>query len=71
MGTFIKVSVDDKSCFGLEKCEECVRICPVNIYEGKGMKIRVKEENEDECILCDLCITKCGAHAVSIKRLYE
>ncbi len=71
MGTFIKVTVNDTSCSGLEKCEECIRICPVNIFEGKGVNIKVKEENEDECILCGLCTAKCDADAISIKKLYE
>lgn len=71
MGVFIKVGIDDKRCLGLEKSGECVRICPVNIFEAKGGRVVVKEENEDECILCNLCIDKCQGSAISVKKLYE
>lgn len=71
MGIFIRVEIDDKKCLGPEKCGECVRICPVNIFEVKSGNIAVKEENEDECILCNLCLDKCKPSAISIKKLYE
>ena len=71
MGMFIRVEIDDKKCLGLEKSGECIRICPVNIFEAKGGRVVVKEENEDECTLCNLCIDKCQSCAISIKKLYE
>jgi ferredoxin len=70
MGIFIRVDIDDKKCLGAEKSGACVRICPVNIFEVKGKKVVVKEENEDECILCNLCLDKCQPSAISIKKLY-
>ena len=35
MGMFIRVEIDDKKCLGLEKSGECIRICPVNIFEAR------------------------------------
>jgi len=71
MGMFIRVEIDDKKCLGLEKSGECIRICPVNIFEAKDGRVVVKEENEDECTLCSLCMDKCQPCAISIKKLYE
>jgi NAD-dependent dihydropyrimidine dehydrogenase PreA subunit len=71
MGTFIEVHIDSKKCLGPKKSGECVRICPVNIFEAKDGKTMVREENEDECILCNLCLDKCQTSAITIKRLYE
>ena len=71
MGIFIKVNIDRKRCLGPEKSGECIRICPVNIFEASEGKVVVKEENEDECILCNLCLDKCHVAAISIKKLYE
>ena len=71
MGVFIRVEIDEKKCLGLAKSGECVRICPVNIFEGKEGRVVVKEENEDECTLCNLCLSKCQPSAIAIKKLYE
>ena len=71
MGIFIKVRIDDKKCLGPEKSGECVRICPVNIFETRQKRVVVREENEDECILCNLCLDKCLPCAISIEKLYE
>ena len=71
MGIFIRVDVDQKKCLGPEKSGKCVRICPVNIFEAKDGRVAVREENEDECTLCNLCLDQCEASAISIKKLYD
>ncbi len=71
MGVFIKVDIDPEKCLGPEKSGECVRICPVNIFEVKDGKTVIQEANEDECILCRLCLDKCRGSAIAITKLYE
>jgi NAD-dependent dihydropyrimidine dehydrogenase PreA subunit len=71
MGTFIRVEIDERKCLGPAKSGECLRICPVNVFEAKDGKIVVKEENEDECTLCNLCLSKCEVSAITIRILYE
>lgn len=71
MGIFIKVNIDDEKCLGPEGGGECVRICPVNIFEVREERVAVREENEDECILCNLCLDKCQVSAISIKKVYD
>ena len=68
MGIFIKVEIDQGKCLGPEKSGECVRICPVNIFEVKEGRVIINEENEDECILCNLCLEKCQPKAIAIKK---
>ena len=70
MGIFVQVSVDDQKCLGPEKSGECIRICPVNIFEARDGRTVVREENADECILCNLCLDKCQTSAISIEKLY-
>ena len=71
MSEFIKVEIDQTLCSGIEACGECVKVCPVNVFEGGGDRPAIVEENEDECTLCDLCRQACGTHAVTIRKLYE
>ena len=71
MGVFIRVKIEDKKCLGPDRSGECVKICPVNIFETKQGRVVVKEENEDECILCNLCMDRCQPAAISIEKLYE
>ncbi|RMF92154.1 MAG: 4Fe-4S dicluster domain-containing protein [Candidatus Schekmanbacteria bacterium] len=66
---FINVKIKE-GCLGVEKCGECVKICPVNIFEAKDGKVSIVEKNEDECTLCDLCLQKCPVNVVSIEKLY-
>ena len=71
MGEFIKIEIDQTTCSGIETCDECVKVCPVNIFEKRDNDLVIVEENEDECTLCDLCKRACGSHAVTIHKLYE
>jgi len=71
MGEFIKIEVVFSKCAGINACGGCVRVCPVNIFEKKDDKPVIREENEDECTLCDLCDQACRPSAISIHKLYE
>ena len=71
MGEFIKVGIDFGSCVGVEKCGECIKVCPVNIFEAEGKDTTIVESNEDECTLCELCTQVCKPGAITIRKLYE
>ena len=71
MSEFIKLAIDLDRCSGIEKCGECFRVCPVNIFTSNGDYPVVVESNEDECTLCDLCLEGCEADAITIQKLYE
>ena len=50
-----------------EKCvgdEECVEVCPVDVYEmedGKAVPV-----NADECLGCESCLEVCESDAITI-----
>ena len=71
MGIFIAVTVDADRCSSEGGCRECVQRCPVDVFVREGGAIaEVVEANEDECILCDLCVAHCPVEAVAITKRY-
>ena len=52
--------------------QKLVEVCPVNIFDldASGSAV-VVEENEDECVLCDLCVQAAPQGKVRIIKLYE
>jgi NAD-dependent dihydropyrimidine dehydrogenase PreA subunit len=69
---FIRVEVDAEAAADRELAKKLVEVCPVNIFdvdaEGKAV---VVQENEDECVLCDLCVQAAPAGRVRVVKLYE
>jgi NAD-dependent dihydropyrimidine dehydrogenase PreA subunit len=56
--------VDQDKCTG---CEECVDICPVDVYEivdGKSTPV-----NAEECVGCDSCVEVCPEGAITVEEL--
>ena len=71
MSEFIKIEIDMDRCSGIEKCGNCILVCPVNIFTENGdYPLKIKD-NEDECTLCNLCLQGCKADAITIHKLYE
>ena len=55
------VEVDADKCIG---DEECVEVCPVDVYEmqdGKAVPV-----NMEECLGCESCIEVCEQDAITI-----
>jgi len=71
-GMFIDVKVDPKAAADPARAKKLVEVCPVNIFaqEADG-RLRIVEENLDECVLCELCIQAAPAGAVRVIKLYE
>ncbi len=56
-----EVVVDNEKCEG---CEECVEVCPVDVFEMKDEKsIPVEAE---ECLGCESCVEVCEHEAITI-----
>ena len=54
--------VDTEKCIG---CEECVDVCPVDVYEMQDSKS--VPVNADECLGCESCIEVCEQGAITIE----
>ena len=55
------VVVDEEKCIG---CEECVNICPVDVYEMQNEKS--VPVNAEECIGCESCVEVCEQEAITV-----
>lgn len=55
-------TVDPDKCEG---CEECVDVCPVEVFEmvdDKSVPV-----NADECLGCESCVEVCEAGAITVE----
>ena len=59
-----KPEVDAKKCIG---CEECVEVCPVDVYEIQYAK--AVPTNWEECTGCESCIEVCESGAITITEI--
>ena len=71
-GLFIDVKVSEKAAKDPAVAAKLAEVCPVDIFklDRSGM-LRIIEENLDECVLCDLCITAAPSNSVEVVKLYE
>ena len=69
-GMFIDVRVDAKAADDPTVARRLAEVCPVGIFEAQGPRLRIVEENLDECVLCDLCLAAAPG-AVRVVKLYE
>ena len=56
--------VDPEKCQG---CEECVDVCPVEVFEMEDGKAVVIEP--DECLGCETCVEVCPEGALTVTEL--
>jgi NAD-dependent dihydropyrimidine dehydrogenase PreA subunit len=68
---FIDVEVDEKTAADPAAAARIAEVCPVGIFDASGGRLRIVEENLDECVLCDLCIEAAPPGAVRVRKLYE
>ena len=68
---FIRVEIEPEAAADRELAKKLVEVCPVNIFDldADGRAV-VVPENEDECVLCDLCVQAAPPGRVRIVKLY-
>ena len=71
-GMFIDVKVDPAVAADPALAKKLTEVCPVNIFaQEKDGRLRIVEENLDECVLCELCIQAAPPGKVQVIKLYE
>jgi NAD-dependent dihydropyrimidine dehydrogenase PreA subunit len=71
-GLFIDVKVADKAAKDSAIVAKLAEVCPVDIFEqAQSGELRIVEENLDECVLCDLCMSAAPSNTVEIIKHYE
>jgi NAD-dependent dihydropyrimidine dehydrogenase PreA subunit len=68
---FIDVLVDEKVAADPAVARKLAEVCPVGIFDAKGPRLRIVDENLDECVLCDLCLAAAPEGSVRVVKLYE
>jgi len=58
------VNVDPEKCEG---CEECVDVCPVEVFEMEDDKS--VPVNADECLGCESCVEVCEPGAITVEEI--
>lgn len=58
------VIVDEAKC---EACEECVDVCPVEVFEMIDDKS--SPVNADECLGCESCVEVCEPGAITVEEV--
>jgi NAD-dependent dihydropyrimidine dehydrogenase PreA subunit len=70
MGLFVEIATDDSRFASVAEREACVRACPVDVFAVDGGELTTVADNEDECILCGLCVAIAPPGSVSVRRRY-
>ena len=55
-------TVNQEKCVG---CEECVNVCPVEVFKMEGEKS--VPANAEECVGCESCVEVCEADAITVQ----
>ena len=70
-GMFIDVKVEKRAADDAGLAAKLAEVCPVGIFDAGEGRLRIVEENLDECVLCDLCIDAAPKGTVQVIKLYE
>ena len=72
MALFIEVVVDPAIAKNAEQVAKLVEACPVDIFaKKKDGSLQIRDENLDECTLCELCLSVGKPGQVKVRKLYE
>jgi NAD-dependent dihydropyrimidine dehydrogenase PreA subunit len=70
-GIFIQIEVDPSVATDAALAKALEEACPVDIFAAMDSGVRVVAENQDECVLCALCLDASPEGAVTVRKLYD
>ncbi|MDP6239205.1 MAG: ferredoxin family protein [Anaerolineales bacterium] len=70
MGIFINIEINAESLTA-EQAALIPPACPVDIFKINGSHLEVQPEQEDECVLCELCLDLAPVGAITIRKSYK
>jgi NAD-dependent dihydropyrimidine dehydrogenase PreA subunit len=70
-GLFVDVEVDDQIRDQADIAQKLEDACPVDIFKNADGHVDVVDENLDECVLCELCLSAAPKGTVRVKKLYD
>jgi NAD-dependent dihydropyrimidine dehydrogenase PreA subunit len=70
-GLFIDVEVADSVRRDAELAKKLEEVCPVDIYAATAAGVEVREQQLDECVLCELCLDAAPPGTVRVIKLYD
>jgi NAD-dependent dihydropyrimidine dehydrogenase PreA subunit len=68
---FIDVEVDAPVAGDATLAAKLEEVCPVDIFKNADGRVKIVEENLDECVLCNLCVDAAPEGGVRVVKLYE
>jgi len=63
---FPQIKIDGKLC---DACEECVKVCPKDVFVKVGNKIEVR--NVIDCTLCEDCVDACPKDPSAVELTWD
>ena len=70
-GLFIDVQVDESVRGDAELARKLEEVCPVDIYAAGESGLEIREQQLDECVLCELCLDAAPPATVRVIKLYD
>jgi NAD-dependent dihydropyrimidine dehydrogenase PreA subunit len=70
-GLFIDVEVADSIRGDAELAKKLEEVCPVDIYAASPSGVEIREQQLDECVLCELCLDATPPGTVRVIKLYD
>jgi len=70
-GIFIDVEIDDSIRGDAALARKLEEVCPVDIYKATEAGVEVRQEQLDECVLCELCLDAAPNGTLRVIKLYD
>jgi len=70
-GLFIDVEVADSVRGDAELAKKLEEVCPVDIFAATDSSVEIREQQLDECVLCELCLEAAPPGTVRVIKLYD